>query len=69
MNNFDIVKNDILGAVIDIRYDDPEKKLILSEIILNLYKLLENEDSYREDIRYLQIRNRDKTYRLKNNEQ
>ena len=54
MGKFDEVAKDVLTAIDKLEYTDAEKKLLLTNIMYNLYNLLENQQKYNTDVKVLQ---------------
>ena len=50
MDNFEQVTTDIINAISNIKYDDKEKRLLQTEIMLNLFNLFRNKTSYEQGI-------------------
>lgn len=53
MNNFDEVASDIINLLTDLHYEDKDKELIKFQIVYVLYKMLENEEIFNEDLKAL----------------
>ncbi len=54
MAKFDEVANDIINSIDKLEYTDNEKKLIRTNIMYNIYKMLETQEKYNRDIKVLQ---------------
>lgn len=53
MNNFDEVSSDIIDILTNLHYEDKDKELIKFQIIYILFKLIQNEETFIEDIKIL----------------
>ena len=53
MNNFDVVASDIIDLLTNLHYEDKDKELIKFQIVYVLYKMLENEEIFNEDLKAL----------------
>lgn len=53
MNNFEEVSNDIIDLITNLHYDDKDKELIKFQIAYILFKMLQNEQTFEEDIKAL----------------
>lgn len=53
MNNFDEVASDIIDLLTNLHYEDKDKELIKFRIVYVLYKMLENEEIFNEDLKAL----------------
>lgn len=53
MNNFDEVASDIIDLLTNLHYEDKDKELIKFQIVYVLYKMLENEEIFNEDLKAL----------------
>lgn len=53
MNNFDEVASDIINLLTDLHYEDKDKELIKFQIVYVLYKMLENEEIFNNDLKAL----------------
>lgn len=54
MDKFSEVAKDIITSIDKLEYTDVEKKLICTDIMYNLYTMLENKEKYDSDIKVLQ---------------
>lgn len=53
MNNFEEVSNDIIDLITNLHYEDKDKELIKFQILYVLFKMLQNEQTFEEDIKVL----------------
>lgn len=53
MNNFDEVSSDIIDILTNLHYEDKDKELIKFQIIYILFKMIQNEKTFIEDIKIL----------------
>lgn len=53
INNFDEVASDIINLLTNLHYDDKDKELIKFQIAYILFKMLQNEKTFEEDIKVL----------------
>lgn len=53
MNNFDEVASDIIDLLTNLHYEDKDKELIKFQIVYVLYKMLENEEIFNNDLKAL----------------
>lgn len=53
MSNFEEVSNDIIDLITNLHYDDKDKELIKFQILYILFKMLQNEKTFEEDIKAL----------------
>ena len=58
MNDFEKVANDVIVAIDALEYEDKSKKLIQSEILLNLYQMFRSKEKFEESIELLKINER-----------
>ncbi len=54
MNSFEKVTSDIFEAINKIEYSDNNDKAYQTQVMLTLYQMLRNEDTYKEALRCLQ---------------
>ena len=55
---FDEVVNDILDKIFSMKYDDKEKELIRTNIMMNLYQMTRNSVTYEKSVQTLRYVNR-----------
>ena len=53
MNNFEEVSSDIIDLITSLHYEDKDKELIKFQILYVIYKMLQNEQVFEEDIKVL----------------
>lgn len=60
MNSFEKVTNDIFAAIDKIEYTDQKDKECQTQLMLTLYQMLRNEDTYKDALNCLQSHECDK---------
>lgn len=60
MNSFEKVTNDIFAAIDKIEYTDQKDKECQTQLMLTLYQMLRNEDTYKDALNCLQSHEYDK---------
>lgn len=53
MNNFEEVSSNIIDLITNLHYEDKDKELIKFQILYVIYKMLQNEQVFEEDIKVL----------------
>lgn len=53
MSDFEKVSNDIIDLITNLHYEDKDKELIKFQIAYILFKMLENEETFNNDIKAL----------------
>ena len=57
---FDDVVNDIIGMLNTKTYNDKEKELIKTNIMLNLFQMTKSEETFEKGIQVLKLSNKEK---------
>ncbi|MBR3117465.1 MAG: hypothetical protein IKF36_06330 [Bacilli bacterium] len=57
---FDDVVNDIIGMLNTKTYNDKEKELIKTNIMLNLFQMTRSEETFEKGIQVLKLSNKEK---------
>lgn len=60
MKSFEKVTNDIFNAIDKIEYSDKSDKACQTQLMLTLYQMLRNEETYNEALKCLQEHESDK---------
>lgn len=60
MKSFEKVTNDIFNAIDKIEYSDKNDKTCQTQLMLTLYQMLRNEETYNEALKCLQEHESDK---------
>ena len=57
-DKFDEVVSDILDKIFNMKYEDKEKEIIRTNIMMNLYQMTRSEKSYDKSVQVLRYVNR-----------
>lgn len=57
---FDEVVSDILEKIFNMKYEDKEKEIIRTNIMMNLYQMTRNEKTYDKNMQVLRYVNRER---------